>query len=88
MVPPGVHAQQDPLWRASTLRRSKFSPFSLLLGGGRRKSDAGEAYMLNFSYEDDIKIKNKHVVGVSRTFYLSTETISRPPQSEATIPLT
>jgi hypothetical protein len=36
--------------------------------------------MLNFTYEDHIKIKNKHVAGISRTFYLSTETISRPPQ--------
>jgi hypothetical protein len=44
-------------------------------------------HMLNFTYEDDIKIKNKHVAGISRTFYLSTETISRPPQSCETIPL-
>jgi hypothetical protein len=43
--------------------------------------------MLNFKYEDDIKIKNKHVPGMSRTFYLSKETISRPPQSRETIPL-
>jgi hypothetical protein len=43
--------------------------------------------MLNFTYEDDIKIKNKHVEGISRTFYLSTETISRPPKSRETIPL-
>jgi hypothetical protein len=43
--------------------------------------------MLNFTYEDDIEIKNKHVAGVSRTFYLSTESISRPPQSRETIPL-
>jgi hypothetical protein len=39
------------------------------------------------TYEDDIKIKNKHVEGISMTFYLSIETISRPPQSSATIPL-
>jgi hypothetical protein len=43
--------------------------------------------MLNFTYEDNIKIKNKLVAGVSRTFYLFTETISRPPQSRETIPL-
>jgi hypothetical protein len=43
--------------------------------------------MLNFTYEDGFKIKNKHVAGVSRTFYLSTETIRRPPQSRETIPL-
>jgi hypothetical protein len=43
--------------------------------------------MLNFTYEDNIKIKNKHAAGISRTFYLSTETISRPPQSRETIPL-
>jgi hypothetical protein len=43
--------------------------------------------MLNFTYEDDIKIKNKHAVGISRTFYLSIETISRPPQSRETIHL-
>jgi hypothetical protein len=41
----------------------------------------------NFTYEDDIKIENKHVAGILRTFYLSTETISRPPQSRETIPL-
>jgi hypothetical protein len=44
-------------------------------------------HMLNVTYEDDLKIKNEHVAGVSRTFYLSTETISRPPQSRETIPL-
>jgi hypothetical protein len=43
--------------------------------------------MLNFTYEDELKIKNKHVAGVSKTFYLSTETISRPPQTRETIPL-
>jgi hypothetical protein len=43
--------------------------------------------MLNFTYEDDVKIKNKHVAGVSRTYYLSIETISRPPQSRDTIHL-
>jgi hypothetical protein len=64
-----------------------FPRFSLLLCGERRKSDTGEAYILNFTYEDDLKIKNKHVAGVSRTFYLSTETISRPPQSREPIPL-
>jgi hypothetical protein len=34
--------------------------------------------MLNFTYEEDVKIKNKHVAGISRTFYLSIETIRRP----------
>jgi hypothetical protein len=43
--------------------------------------------MLNFTYEDDIKIKSKHVAGISRTFHLSIETLSRPPQSRETIPL-
>jgi hypothetical protein len=43
--------------------------------------------MLNVTYEDDFKIKNKHVTGISTTFYLSTETISSPPQSHETIPL-
>jgi hypothetical protein len=43
--------------------------------------------MLNFTYEDDIKIKYKHVAGISRTYYLSKETISRLPQSRETIPL-
>jgi hypothetical protein len=43
--------------------------------------------MLNFTYKEDIKIKNKHVAGISRTFYLSTETIGRPPQSREIIPL-
>jgi hypothetical protein len=43
--------------------------------------------MMNFLYEEDIKIKHKQVAGISSTFYLSTETISRPPQSRETIPL-
>jgi hypothetical protein len=43
--------------------------------------------MLNFTYEDKIKIKNKLVAGISKTFYVSIETISRPPQSRETIPL-
>jgi hypothetical protein len=41
--------------------------------------------VLNFTYEDNIKIKNKYVAGISRTFYLATETISRPSQSGETI---
>jgi hypothetical protein len=64
---------------ASPPHWSKFPPFTLLLGGGRRASDTGN--MLKFTYTDDIKIKNEHVAGISGTFYLSTETISRPPQS-------
>jgi hypothetical protein len=43
--------------------------------------------MLNFMYEDNIKIKNKYVAGISRIFFLSIETISRPPQSRETITL-
>jgi hypothetical protein len=42
--------------------------------------------MLNFTYEDNIKIKNKHFLGISITFYLPIETISRPPQFCETIP--
>jgi hypothetical protein len=26
--------------------------------------------MLNFTHEDDIKIKNKHVAGISRAFFI------------------
>jgi hypothetical protein len=44
-------------------------------------------HMLNFTYEDNSKIKSKHVAGISRTFHLSMETLSRPPQSCETIPL-
>jgi hypothetical protein len=44
-------------------------------------------HMLSSTYEDDIKIKNKHVAGISTTFYLSIETISRPSESRETIPL-
>jgi hypothetical protein len=54
-----------------------FSPGHLFVGGGRLTGEA---------YEDDIKIKYKQVVGISRTYYLSKETISRPPQSRETIP--
>jgi hypothetical protein len=54
----------------------------------RRATYRRSLHMLIFTYEDDIKIKNYHVAGISRTFYLSTETISRPPQSRETIPLT
>jgi hypothetical protein len=43
--------------------------------------------VLNFTNEDDIKIKNKHVAGLSMTYYLSIKTISMPPQSRETIPL-
>jgi hypothetical protein len=39
--------------------------------------------MLNFTYKDDLKIKNKHVAGISRTFYLSIETIRRPTHSQS-----
>jgi hypothetical protein len=68
---------------------ANFPQLTLLLGGWRCKSDTGEAYvhMLNFTYKDAIKIKNKHDAGISRTFYLSTETIRRPPQSRETIHL-
>jgi hypothetical protein len=41
--------------------------------------------MINFTYEDDIEIKNKHVAGISITFYLPIEAFRRPPQSRETI---
>jgi hypothetical protein len=66
---------------------ANFPRFTLLLGGGRHKSDTSKAYMLNFTYEDDTKIKNKHVTGISRTYYISIQSISRPTQSRETIPL-
>jgi hypothetical protein len=34
-----------------------------------------------------LRLKIKLVAGISRTFYLSIETIRRPPQSRETIPL-
>jgi hypothetical protein len=43
--------------------------------------------ILNFKYEDDIKIYDKYFPAIFRILYLSSETISRPPQSHATIPL-
>jgi hypothetical protein len=43
--------------------------------------------MLKFTYDDDIEFKTEHDAGISWTFYLSVETISRPPQSRETIPL-
>jgi hypothetical protein len=36
-------------------------------------------YFLNLIYEDDIKIVNKYVAGLSRTIFLYTKTTSRPP---------
>jgi hypothetical protein len=39
------------------------------------------------TYEDDSRIKNKYAACIFETFYLSTETISRPPISRETIPL-
>jgi hypothetical protein len=65
------------------------SPVSLLRLPPPRRRETYNRYrqsihmycMLNFTYEDDLKIKNKHVAGVSRTFYLSTETISSSPIS-------
>jgi hypothetical protein len=55
----------------------------------RREAYRRSIHMLNFTYEDDIKIKYKQVSVISRTYYryLSKETISRPPQSRETIPL-
>jgi hypothetical protein len=78
----------DCCLRTSPLHRSKFSR----VHPTPRSREPYKRYwqsihMLNFTYEDDIKIKNKHVAEISRTFYLSTETISRPPQSRETIPL-
>jgi hypothetical protein len=43
--------------------------------------------MLHFTFEEDFKIKNKYVAGISRTICLSTQTINRPPQSRETVPL-
>jgi hypothetical protein len=57
---------------------AKFPRVTLLLRGGRRKSNADDAY---------IEIKNKYVVGISITFYIPIETINRPPQSRETITL-
>jgi hypothetical protein len=44
----------------------------------RRETYRGSIHMLNFTYEDAIKIKNKHVAGISRTFYLSAISRSLP----------
>jgi hypothetical protein len=41
--------------------------------------------MLNFIYEDGFKINNNYFPAISRELYLSTETISKPPQSHETI---
>jgi hypothetical protein len=43
--------------------------------------------MFNFNYEDGFKINYKYFPAISRALYLSTETISRPPQLHETIPL-
>jgi hypothetical protein len=43
--------------------------------------------MFNFRYEDGFKINNKYFPAISKILYLSTETISRPPQSHETVPL-
>jgi hypothetical protein len=43
--------------------------------------------MFNFRYEDGFKINNNNFPAISRVLYLSTETISKPPQSHETIPL-
>jgi hypothetical protein len=43
--------------------------------------------MLNFRYEDGVKINNNYFPALSRELSLSTETISKPPQSHETIPL-
>jgi hypothetical protein len=51
----------------------------------RRYTYRPSKHMYNFTYEDDFKIKNKYVAGISRTRYLSTEPINRPPQSRETI---
>jgi hypothetical protein len=81
------------MWSITNIRPrsagANFPRVPLLLGGGREKSDAGEAYihMLNFTYADDIKIKYKQAAGISRTYYLSKGTISRPPKSRDTISL-
>jgi hypothetical protein len=53
----------------------------------RREKYGRSMHVLNFTYEDNIKIKYKQAAGISRTYYLSKETISRPLQSRETIPL-
>jgi hypothetical protein len=42
----------------------------------RRETYRPSIHMLNFTNEDDNYIKNKHVLGISRTYYLSIQTIS------------
>jgi hypothetical protein len=42
--------------------------------------------MFNFRYEDGFKINNNYFLAITRILYLSTETISKPPQSHETIP--
>jgi hypothetical protein len=54
---------------------------------GDVKAGQKSIHMSNLTYEDDIKIKSKHVAHISRTFYQSIETLSRPPQSHETSPL-
>jgi hypothetical protein len=49
----------------------------------RKETYRWSIYMLNLTYEDDIKIKYKQVAGISR---ISKETISMPPQSREKIP--
>jgi hypothetical protein len=63
-----------------------YSDPALELGGGRRKSDAGEAYIC---YILHMKTTLKLKINMSREYLglLSKETIRRPPQSRETIPL-
>jgi hypothetical protein len=58
--------------------------FGTLLPG---KSLLNGISISNFRHEDGFKINNKYFPAISRTLYLSTETISRPQQSHETIPL-
>jgi hypothetical protein len=68
------------------------TPTGAVFSPGHPSSRRSETYRpsihtLNFTYEDDHKIKFKYFAGTSRTICLSTETISRPPQSCETISL-
>jgi hypothetical protein len=86
--PAGTH------WRASPTRRSCSGGLPLPAGANfplvtkeTKKRCRRNIHTLNFTREDAIKIKYYQVVGISRTYYLSIETISRPPQSRETVPL-
>jgi hypothetical protein len=68
------HAQQH--------RKSTLLPGKPLLKRGVhfQMSRWHSMHLLNFEYENAIKLKNKWLAAISRTLNLSTDTISRPPQ--------